>query len=53
MNLNNYFRGKTVIKNKIFFGGGYPKYYLFPRIIKAGGWYLIYWLGTELIISTN
>lgn len=49
--LNYYLRNKIIIKNKIFFAGGYPKFRWIPKFIKWGDILSIYWLGTELCIK--
>ena len=53
MNINNYTRGRTVIKNKLFFAGGYPKFRWLPKTLKWGKNISLYWLGTELVFKTK
>lgn len=42
-------RGKTIIPNKLVFGGGYPKFYKLPKIRKWGKCVSIFWFGLELV----
>ncbi len=46
--INQHLRGRQVTK-RIVFGGGYPLFRLFPRIVRWGTNVSIYWLGTELV----
>ena len=51
--INKYTKGKTVFKNKIFFGGGEPKLFLIPRFSFWGPYLSIWWLGTELVVRVK
>ncbi len=48
--LNSKLRGKTLLKNHIFFGGGCPIFRYLPRTYMWGDTRSIFWLGTELCI---
>ena len=51
INLNKYTRGKTLIKGRLFFGGGSPRDdFKLPYIFRWGPNLSIVWLGTELVI---
>jgi hypothetical protein len=49
MNINEWTRGKTLVKNRLVFAGGHPLFQWFPKFAKWGPNLSIYWLGTELV----
>lgn len=53
MNINKYTQGKVIIKDKVFFAGGCPKFKLIPHFVKWGNILSIFWLGTELCIKNK
>lgn len=49
MNVNHFVRGKTVIKGRLVFGGGHPKFRWMPRFRRWGPNVSCFWFGAELV----
>lgn len=49
MGLNSWTRNKVLIAGRLFFGGGYPRFGVRPRVVTWGANTSVYWLGTELV----
>ena len=50
ININKWTRKRWIVKDRIFFAGGYPKFYIIPKFVKWYPYLSIFWLGTELVI---
>lgn len=48
--INQHTRGRTLVKDKVFFAGGEPRFFLRPRFLRWGPNLSIWWLGTELVV---
>ena len=36
---------------QVFFGGGYPKFHVLPRLVRWGNNLSVFWLRKELVIA--